>query len=212
MSKVKYITKGGSSNKPPLFDGSNYYFCKCKMELFLISQDTYMWAVITDGDYVPKTAEWVIKEKHTWTTDEKAKVLLNSKVSLFLSCALTMEDNERVDECTNAKEVWDTLKVHHEGTSHVKETRIYIGVRKFEIFEMSENETIDEMYDIFTTIVNEMRYLGKVYTTHDRIWKILRCLPSTWRPMVTAITQVKDLNSLTLEELIGSLRAHEVIL
>jgi len=30
--------------------------------------------------------------------------------------------------------------------------------------------------------------------------------------MVTAITQAKDLNSLTLEELIGSLRAHEVIL
>ncbi|XP_024640575.1 uncharacterized protein [Medicago truncatula] len=28
MSKVKYIAEGGSSNKPPLFDGSNYYFWK----------------------------------------------------------------------------------------------------------------------------------------------------------------------------------------
>jgi len=26
MSKVKYIAEGGSSNRPPLFDGSNYYF------------------------------------------------------------------------------------------------------------------------------------------------------------------------------------------
>ena len=54
----------------------------------------------------------------------------------------------------SAKEVWDTLRIHYEGTSHVKETRIDIGVRKFEVFEMSENETIDEMYARFTTIVN----------------------------------------------------------
>lgn len=212
MSKVKYIAEGGSSNRPPLFDGSNYYFWKGKMELFLRSQDNDMWAVITDGDFVPTTKEGAVKAKSAWSTDEKAQVLLNSKARLFLSCALTMEESERVDECTNAKEVWDTLKIHHEGTSHVKETRIDIGVRKFEVFEMSENETIDEMYARFTTIVNEMRSLGKAYSTHDRIRKILRCLPSMWRPMVTAITQAKDLKSMNLEDLIGSLRAHEVVL
>jgi hypothetical protein len=212
MSKVKYIAEGGSSNRPPLFDGSNYYFWKGKMELFLRSQDNDMWQVITDGDFVPTTKEGAVKEKSSWSTDEKAQVLLNSKARLFLSCALTMEESERVDECKNAKEVWDTLRIHHEGTSHVKETRIDIGVRKFEVFEMSENETIDEMYARFTTIVNEMRSLGKAYSTHDRIRKILRCLPSVWRPMVTAITQAKDLKTMNLEDLIGSLRAHEVVL
>ena len=62
MSKVKYIAEGGSSNKPPLFDGSNYYFWKGKMELFLRSQDNDMWTVITDGDFVPTTKEGVVKE------------------------------------------------------------------------------------------------------------------------------------------------------
>jgi len=82
-----------------------------------------------------------------------------------------MEESERVNECKNATEVWDTLSVHHEGTSHVKETRIDIGVRNFEVIEMRENETIDEMYARFTTIVNEMRSLGKAYSTHERIRK-----------------------------------------
>ena len=77
---------------------------------------------------------------------------------------------------------------------------------------MSENETIDEMYARFTKIVNEMRSLGKAYSTLERIRKILRCLPSMWRPMVTAITQAKDLKYMNLEDLIGSLRAHEVVL
>ena len=115
-----------------------------------------------------------------------------------------MEESERIYECNTAKSIWDTLKIHHEGTSHVKETRIDIGVRKFEIFEMNEEENIDVMYSRFTSIVNELRSLGKIYSPHDRIRKILRCLPISWRPMVTAITQAKDLNVLDLEDLIGT--------
>jgi len=33
-----------------------------------------------------------------------------------------------------------------------------------------------------------------------------------WRPIVIAITQAKDLKSMNLEDLIGSMRAHEVVL
>nr|XP_027192718.1 uncharacterized protein LOC113787762 [Cicer arietinum] len=189
MSKAKYIVEGGSSNRPPFFDGSDYYFWKNKMQLFLKSQDTGMWRIITDGDFTPRVDQddlnSALKKEADWTAEDKAKVLLNSKAQLFLSCALSREESERVDECTTAKEVWDTLQTHHEGTSHVKETRIDIGIRKFELFEMQEGETIDEMYSRFTTIVNEMRSLGKAYTVQERVRKIMRCLPIIWRPMLT---------------------------
>src|SRR3954464_13503361 len=68
------------------------------------------------------------------------------------------------------------------------------------------------MFSRFTVIINELRSLGKAYTAHERIRKILRCLPKIWRPMVIAISQAKDLKTLQVEELIGSLRAHEGIL
>ncbi|XP_045831060.1 uncharacterized protein LOC123922382 [Trifolium pratense] len=115
-------------------------------------------------------------------------------------------------ECKNAKEMWTTLQTHHEGTSHIKETRIDIGVRKFELFEMSDSETIDQMYGRFTVIINELNSLGKKYTTHERIRKLLRCLPEEWRHIVTAITVAKDLKTMDLEDFIGSLKAHEAIL
>jgi len=214
---MSYIPEGLSCTKPPLFNGKNYYFWKGKMELFLKSQDVDMWKVITEGNFVPQTTDAVIavvtiKPEASWTDTDKKRVLLNSKAQLFLQCSLTMEERERIYECNTAKSIWDTLKIHHEGTSHVKETRIDIGVRKFEIFKMNEEENIDEMYSRFTSIVNELRSLGKIYSPHDRIRKILRCLPISWRPMVTAITQAKDLNVLALEDLIGTLRAHEVLL
>ncbi|GAU49150.1 hypothetical protein TSUD_87330 [Trifolium subterraneum] len=77
---------------------------------------------------------------------------------------------------------------------------------------MKEEETIDQMYGRFTSIINELNSLGKSYTTHERIRKILRCLPKNWRPIVTAITVAKDLTKVSLEDLIGSLKAHESVL
>lgn len=41
--------------------------------------------------------------------------------------------------------IWNTLKTHHKESSHMKESRINIGVRTFEMFEMTQSETIDEM-------------------------------------------------------------------
>ncbi|XP_073219942.1 uncharacterized protein [Cicer arietinum] len=152
MSKAKYIAERGSSNRPPYFDGSDYYFWKGKMQLFLKSQDTGMWRIITDGGFIPRVDQndptSNEKKERYWTIDEKSKVLLNSKAQLFLSCVLSKEESERVDECDTAKKEWDTLQTHHEGTSHFKETRIDIGIQKFELFEMNEGETIDEMMDL----------------------------------------------------------------
>jgi len=99
--------------------------------------------VITDENQVPKTTDATTKVETVtpetpWSKEDKEKISLNSKAQLYLTCGLSMEESERVDKCDIAKKVWDTLKIRHEGTSHVKEKRINIGVRKFEIFKMNE--------------------------------------------------------------------------
>ena len=40
--------------------------------------------------------------------------------------------------------------------------------------------------------------------------KILRSLPAKWIPKVTAIEEAKDLNTLSVEDLISSLKCHEI--
>jgi len=41
---------------------------------------------------------------------------------------------------------------------------------------------------------------------------ILISLPARWRPKVTAIKEVKDLSTLSVEDLISSLKVHEISL
>ena len=42
--------------------------------------------------------------------------------------------------------------------------------------------------------------------------KILRSLPARWRPKVTAIEEAKDLSTISVEDLIRSLKVHEISL
>ncbi|GAV57127.1 UBN2 domain-containing protein, partial [Cephalotus follicularis] len=68
------------------------------------------------------------------------------------------------------------------------------------------------MFTRFTTFINSLKNLGKSYSNQELVRKILRCLPKSWTPKVTAIEEAKDLSTLPLEQLLGSLMTHETIM
>ncbi|GAV74691.1 UBN2 domain-containing protein, partial [Cephalotus follicularis] len=102
--------------------------------------------------------------------------------------------------------------VTYEGTNQVKESKISMLVHEYELFLMHENESISDMFTRFTTIVNSLKNLGKNYSNQELVRKILRCLPRSWTPKVTTIEEAKDLSTLPLEQLQGSLMTHETIM
>ncbi|GAV66343.1 UBN2 domain-containing protein, partial [Cephalotus follicularis] len=65
------------------------------------------------------------------------------------------------------------------------------------------------MFTHFTTIVNSLKNLGTNYSNQELVRKILRCLPRSWTPKVTAIEEAKDLTILPFEQLLSSLMTHE---
>jgi len=94
--------------------------------------------------------------------------------------------------------------------NQVKQSRIELLMRKYELFEMGDHETVMEMYTHFTQITNELKSLGKSFTTKELVRKILRFLPHSWEAKVTAIQEAKDMNKITLDELIGNLQTYEL--
>jgi len=83
-------------------------------------------------------------------------------------------------------------------------------VHQYELFKMKEDESIEQMYSRFQTLVFGLQILKKSYVASDHVSKILRSLPARWRPKVTAIEEAKDLNTLSFEDLVGSLKVHEI--
>jgi len=85
-------------------------------------------------------------------------------------------------------------------------------VHQYELFRMKEDKSIQTMYSRFQTLVSGLQILKKSYVASDHVNKILRSLPAKWRPKVTAIEEAKDLNTLSVEDLISSLKCHEIVL
>ncbi|XP_071728361.1 uncharacterized protein [Rutidosis leptorrhynchoides] len=79
-------------------------------------------------------------------------------------------------------------------------------------FGMADYEKIDSTYTRFNNICSSLKALGTIYTDKQYVRKFLRALPSRWRPKVTAIDESKNAEKLTLDELIGNIKVHEVIL
>src|ERR1044072_2577858 len=98
----------------------------------------------------------------------------------------------------------------HEGNTQVKETKVVALIQKYEAFRMEEDEFVETRVSRFQMLVAGLRVLDKGYSTADHVKKIIRSLPKKWRPTVTALKLAKDLNKISLEELISSLRSHEI--
>ncbi|GAV77207.1 DUF4219 domain-containing protein/UBN2 domain-containing protein [Cephalotus follicularis] len=203
-----------SISKPPFFDGNNYSHWKAKMTIFIQALDFNLWDIIIDGPELPHIISQegikTLKPRSSYTDDDRKKVQLNAKAKHVIICALNSNEFNRVSSCATAKEMWDRLEVTYEGANQVKDAKINMLVREYEMFSMKENENISRMFVRFTNIINSLQSLNKCYTNSEMVRKILRCLPKSWMPKVTAIEEAKDLNTLPLEELLGSLMTHEM--
>ncbi|GJU11320.1 UBN2 domain-containing protein [Tanacetum coccineum] len=79
-------------------------------------------------------------------------------------------------------------------------------------FVISEDESIDSAFARFNTIITSLKALDEGYSSKNYVRKFLRALHPKWRAKVTAIEESKDLTSLSLDELIGNLKVHEMII
>ncbi|GJW08815.1 retrovirus-related pol polyprotein from transposon TNT 1-94 [Tanacetum coccineum] len=74
------------------------------------------------------------------------------------------------------------------------------------------DEPIDSAFARFNTIITSLKAFDEGYSSKNYIRKFLRALHPKWRAKVTAIEESKDLTSLSLNELIGNLKVHEMII
>ena len=98
----------------------------------------------------------------------------------------------------------------HEGTKVVKINKLQQLTSKFESIRMSDDKSFDEFYVKLNDIVNSAYNLDEIYYQHKIVRKILRTLTENFRPKVTAITESKDVDSIPIDELVGSLQSYEL--
>ncbi|GMI69866.1 hypothetical protein like AT4G00980 [Hibiscus trionum] len=203
-----------STTKPPFFNGDNYPYWKNRMRLFIKSTDYMVWDVVEEGPFIPMKRDGerlVPKVKVEMTDDDRRMMQVNDKALHVIFCALGPDIYSKVSSIESAKEVWDTLETTYEGTSDVKEAKIGLLNLSYENFKMDPEESVSKMFDRFSVIVNGLKGFGEIIPEDKLVRKLLYSLPESWDGKRTAIIEARDLKTLKLDALVGSLLTHEIM-
>ncbi|VFQ91238.1 unnamed protein product, partial [Cuscuta campestris] len=141
------------------------------------------------------------KTEDEFDAEDIKKVENYAKEINMLYCAVNPDDYRKISCCSTAKEMWDKLEVTYEGTDQVQEAKIDFLTQEYEMFRMKEHENIDDMFDRFSKIVNDLHALKKTYTDRDLVRKILRSLTSEWRSKADAIYESIGTSNVTIDGL-----------
>ena len=75
---------------------------------------------------------------------------------------------------------------------------------------MKENESFDEFYAKLKDIVNLAFNLGETILEPKIVRKVLRSLPERFHARISAIIERKDIDKISLTELVGNLQTYEL--
>ncbi|KAL4312806.1 hypothetical protein GQ457_01G025220 [Hibiscus cannabinus] len=139
--------------------------------------------------------------KETKSRDAKALFILQQAVHDIVF--------SRIAATTTSKEAWSILQTEFQGGSKVIVVKLQALRRDFETLSMNNGETIPDFLSIAMSIVSQIRSYGEQISDETIVAKVLRGLTSKFDHVVAAIEESKDLSVLSVDELMGSLQAHE---
>jgi hypothetical protein len=92
--------------KPPHFDGEDYSFWSHKTRSHLFSLHPSIWEIVENGMHFDSIDNLVVINE---------QIHKNAKATTVLLASLCRDEYNKVSGLDNAKQIWDTLKISHEG-------------------------------------------------------------------------------------------------
>ena len=135
----------------------------------------------------------------------------NKKAMITLVSSMSREEEGKLQYCTSAKKMWETLKNHYEGNIQVRSKKVQLHMYEYELFKMKPQESITEMTKLLNALITTLKKLGKHLTKEEVNNKILRILPKKdWESRFTSIDEAQDLATFSTDVLIRKLLTHEL--
>ncbi|XP_074359954.1 uncharacterized protein LOC141700075 [Apium graveolens] len=190
-TETSKLKEGAIGLNYPMLARSNYTAWALKMKVFMKAQG--VWNAIEN------------KEKGAAVDDRQDKIALATIYQGIPEDILLSVANKET-----AKEAWEAIETMCQGAERaVKKARIQTLRSEFESLSMKDSDQLDEFYLKLNGMVTKIRALGEEMKESYVVKKLLRAVPSKFVHIVSTIEQFGDLDTMSVEEAVGSLKAHE---
>ncbi|XP_020263269.1 uncharacterized protein LOC109839251 [Asparagus officinalis] len=133
--------------------------------------------------------------------DAKALGLIQNTVSDSIFPRISNEET--------AKAAWDILQEEYRGSEKVRTVKLQTIRKEFEQISMRVEERLDDFLTRFTNVINQLKTYGEDVTNQRVVQKILISLSSRYDPIVSVIEETKDMEKLSLQEAITSIKTFD---
>ncbi|GKA92620.1 retrovirus-related pol polyprotein from transposon TNT 1-94, partial [Tanacetum coccineum] len=114
-----------------------------------------------------------------------------------------------INHYTDAKDIWDNVKMLLEGSELTKEDRESQLYDDFEHFRQNKGETIHNYYVRFAKLINDMRNIKMTMSKIQLNSKFVNNMLPEWGRFVTAVKLNKGLKDSNFDQLYAYLKQHE---
>ncbi|WVZ83370.1 hypothetical protein U9M48_030528 [Paspalum notatum var. saurae] len=184
---IHWVTKEiSSSGSFPTLTKTNYYDWAVLMRVML--QAWGLWIAVSIG-----------------TND-----LTEDRMALeVLSKAVPVEMMGTIANKASAKVTWDCIQVMNIGVDRMHKAKASTLRRKFDALKFCDGETVDDFGIRINRIANQLMVLLDGLKEEEVVCKFLQALPPKFEQIASSIETLLDLGDLSMEELIGWLKATE---
>jgi hypothetical protein len=197
-SRIPYNSNAHSLSiplgKPPHFDGEDYSFWSHKMRSHLFSLHPSIWEIVENGMHFDSTDNpMMINEQ----------IHKNAQATTVLLASLCRDEYNKVSGLDNAKQIWDTLKISHEGNDATMITKMELVEGELGRFAMIRGEEPTQTYNRLKTLVNKIRSYGSTrWRDHDVIRLMLRSFTVIDPHLVNLIRENPRYTKMTPKEIL----------
>jgi hypothetical protein len=128
----------------------------------------------------------------------------NSQATIVLLASLCRDEYNKISGLDNAKQIWYTLKISHEGNDTTMITKMELVEGELGRFAMIRAEEPTQTYNRLKTLVNKIRSYGnRRWTDHDIVRLMLRSFTVIDPHLVNLIHENPRYTKMTPEEILG---------
>jgi hypothetical protein len=138
----------------------------------------------------------------------------NTQATTVLLASLCRDEYNKVNGLDNTKEIWDTLKISHEGNDITMITKMELVEGELGRYAMKREEEPTETYNMLKTLVNKIRSYGSTrWVNHNVVHLMLRSFTVIDPNLVNLIRENPRYTKMSLEEILRKfVRGHMIIM
>ncbi|GJZ39685.1 hypothetical protein Tco_0586248 [Tanacetum coccineum] len=221
------IQYAGSDTRPPMLDRTDFESWQQRIRLYCLGKDNgeNIMKSITEGPFqmgmfretIAEGAEGAlhlgperVRVFTDLTAEEKERYKADIRATNILLQGIPKDIYALINHYTDAKDIWDNVKMILEGSELTKDDRESQLYDEFEHFCQIKGETIHVYYVRFTKLINDMRNIKMTMPRMQLNSKFVNNMLPEWSRFITEVKLNRGLKESNFDQLYAYLKQHEV--